>query len=44
MCWCSIIDAYLEAQELWFCGFWFFEGIGGQMCVDVECLMHILKL
>ena len=39
MCQCSIDDA----QELYFCGFWFFEGERGQMCTNVECLMHILK-
>jgi hypothetical protein len=26
-----------------FCGSWFFGGIGGQVHVDVECLVHILN-
>ena len=43
ICWCSIFDAYLEAQVLWFYEFWFFEGIGGQMCDKVEILIHISK-
>lgn len=29
---------------LCFCGFYFFEGAGGQLYVDVQILMDILKL
>ena len=41
-----MFGAYFEAQVLCFCGSWFFGGIGGiggQMYVDVECLVQILK-
>lgn len=34
---CLIVDAQFEVQEFYFCGFWSFEGVGGQMCDDVEC-------
>lgn len=36
-------DAYFEAQKLYFCDFWFVEGVESQMYVDVEFFMHILK-
>jgi hypothetical protein len=26
-----------------FCEFWFLEGVGGQVCANVEYLMHVLK-
>lgn len=39
-----MFDGKFEAQKLHFVGFAFLEGVGGQTCVDFECLMHSLKL
>ena len=38
-----MFDAYFGAQKLYFCGFLYFEGVQGHVCVDVTCMMHILK-
>lgn len=40
---CSLFDAYFKAQVLYYVGFGFLRGLGGQVCVDVHLLMHILK-
>lgn len=31
VCWYWTLDTYFEAQVLCLCGFWFSEGIGGQV-------------
>ena len=38
-----MFNAYFEVQMLCFYWFWFFECIEDKICVDVECLIHILK-
>ena len=43
MNWCLKFDAYYEAQKLYCCGLWFYEGLEGQMYVDVKFFMYILK-
>jgi hypothetical protein len=35
-----MFEAYFEAQQLCFCEFWQFEGVEGEICADVQSLMH----
>jgi hypothetical protein len=37
-----MFEVYFEAQELCFCEFWHFEGVG-QMCSNFKCLRQIVK-